>query len=264
MRPFLHPGDIGAFAETLAPARRSAPGAPPSLSASARAAAARKQGIHLVPSADGVHTNCLFFLHGYGDGRAGMAKLCADLRLPQTDCFLLEGTEELPLGLGGRGWFHPADLYGGGRALEAAEASGRAKAAEAVAHAITGLGCPAGMTFVVGHGQGAEVAWEMLARFPAAARGGAALVDVPASAVPVGAGGAATLSAGTPVFYRPSAEARQQRQTPPRCAMLDRCAEGAPLVRTLVEWFARHLPQQYVGLEKSEEVVKISNGVVEE
>ena len=235
--PFQTPGDISAFAEEVQSAYFMEKGT----------------GVQVdtVWSPDEGHTNKVIYLHGYGDGPNGMAQLARELHLPQTDSHVLTAWGELPLGLDGRGWYTNAallsELYGKASA-DAMEKKERSVAVSAMKALLAKNRCKAAFTYLVGHGQGAELALWAASVFPVA---GVVSIDLPQTATLPAPEVLQKTLRDVNLFERGSSHPHLKG-----LPLLQR--EGVSGgVAPLVKWFATHLPQEFLSLAKNPDVVTI-------
>ncbi|KAJ9461987.1 hypothetical protein DIPPA_20344 [Diplonema papillatum] len=242
---FETPGDIGKFAADL---MRKALPAPEKL-----------QPMEHLPSPDGEFTNRVVYLHGFGDTPRALRQMAADLRLPQTDSYFPSAPQPLPLGLDGRGWYTSAsilqDVYGP-RKASSMEKAEREQAVEFIADLLAP--CRATTTFLVGFGQGAELALWVCNRVLVA---GVAVVDPPRD-LELPASGPTGKLRRTNVFVRstePRVAAKVSAAVDPRSFT---CSHDTSSLFPLAKWFSRILPMRLAELERRSDVVTTSNGIL--
>eukprot|EP00755_Sulcionema_specki_P038981 Sspe_Gene.23997::Locus_9416_Transcript_1_1_Confidence_1.000_Length_947::g.23997::m.23997 len=260
---FSTPADIGRWAERLA-CRGSA---------RARVDLLATKGVSAESSRDDVPTNIVVYLHGFGDSPRPFREMAARINLPQTSSAFPTGQYTLPLELEGTGWYPfaalLADLYPSTEAARKAEREGRERAVGEVLEvlkAIGEVGWGSATTFLVGHGQGAELATWVAAGSPKG-MGGVLLIDLPPDAsLPDSAPPVSCLSVGTPQsmrkrllsLYGKAAALASSGSAPPKPGVEFAAKEEL----TMVKWFSKVLPLQALGLANDPSIVQVSQGVV--
>ena len=241
---FTNPGDIGLLAEKLQHENSKPfdlqwlPGLDP-----------------VLVGEDGINTtNRVLYFHGYGDSQDGMRAVAESLRLPQTASYILKGTETLPLGLEGRGWYPFSkiliDLYSD---AVKRESEGRQSITTLIVNMIKNndrLNC--GTTYLTGHGQGAELCLWIASKIRVA---GVVLLSLPVGSV------IPTTAIGSPVCYHSS------DPPPPSLKSLCTSLTITNTVKSLLpvaEWYSKRIALRLLSLDNDPSIIKVQPGTVEQ
>eukprot|EP01064_Diplonema_japonicum_P009999 TRINITY_DN17380_c0_g1_i1.p1 TRINITY_DN17380_c0_g1~~TRINITY_DN17380_c0_g1_i1.p1 ORF type:complete len:251 (+),score=37.18 TRINITY_DN17380_c0_g1_i1:23-754(+) len=242
MKPakFKTPGDISALAEAVS-----------------KSTAAEKKLCPIGIEGEEAGGNKVIYLHGYGDVQAGMLGLAKSLRLPQVTTMVLQGLGHMPLGMDGRQWYPDSEvesaLYGSQEAKKQ-EKEGRNHARKILLDFLHPALYPPATTFLVGHGQGAELAlWLAESRLFA----GILLLDVPSyTALPR----LLLPPRDLPLHFRDGVGNKLVANK-----LFSRCcvstSDSSESLLSVAKWFAGILPLAMKTLENDPDVIKLDNGV---